>query len=86
MQKYLKKQMSKKTIQVWKIPLTGTYCFEVYKNGNINRGEYTKEDIERVFWSAHKGHVHVPDHIDTITDEIECIEEYEEEWNNGNNA
>ena len=69
----MSKKNKQRTMQLWEIPLRGSYRFE------LEKGDHTKEDIDEMFWYEHSGHVHVPDHIESITDEIECIDEYEED-------
>ena len=64
--------MSKKRYQTWLIPLSGSYFLTVEK------GDYTKEEIEQKFHLEHRGHLHVPNDVDVISEDIEIWEEYEE--------
>ena len=64
--------MSKKLYQTWLIPLSGSYFLTVEK------GDYTKEEIEQKFHLEHRGHLHVPNDVDVISEDIEIWEEYEE--------
>ena len=69
----MSKKNKQRTMQLWEIPLTGSYRFE------LEKGDHTKEDIDSMFWCEYSGHVHLPDAIDSNVEEIKVVEEWEED-------